>query len=67
MQTDKRLVQLWESRDKLSEAEWEELYKLIFAIIKRSNPSILRSLPDSKEHYIQDFFPVQGIRASQTS
>ena len=56
MQVDNRLVQLWERRDELTEAEWEELYKLIFGILKRSAPSILRSLPESKEHYIQDFF-----------
>ena len=56
MQTDNRLVQLWERRDELTEAEWEELYKLILSILKRSAPSILRSLPESKEHYIQDFF-----------
>ena len=56
MQADHRLVQLWERRDDLTEAEWEELYKLIFGILKRCNPSILRSLPEAKEHYIQDFF-----------
>lgn len=56
MQKNIRLVQLWESRDELSELEWEELFKLIVRILNRSNPSILRSLPENKEHYIQDFF-----------
>lgn len=56
MQVDNRLTQLWDNRDDLVEAEWEELYGLIVRILKRSNPSILRSLPESKEHYIQDFF-----------
>jgi hypothetical protein len=56
MPPDNRLAQLWQSRDDLTEAEWEELYKLIVNILKRSNPSILRSLPEEKEHYIQDFF-----------
>lgn len=56
MQADNHLTPLWERRDNLTEAEWEELYKLIFSILTRSNPSILRSLPESKEHYIQDFF-----------
>ena len=56
MQSDNRLTPLWESREFLTEAEWEELYKLIVDILKRSNPSILRSLPEAKEHYIQDFF-----------
>lgn len=56
MPPDNRLAQLWQNRDDLTEAEWEELYKLIVSILKRSNPSILRSLPEEKEHYIQDFF-----------
>ena len=56
MQSSDRLIQLWKSRDDLTEAEWAELYKLIFGILKRSNPSILGSLPESKENYIQDFF-----------
>jgi hypothetical protein len=56
MQADNRLVQFWEGRDKLTETEWAELYQLVLVILKRSNPSILRSLPESKEHYIQDFF-----------
>lgn len=56
MQAENRLAPLWANRDQLSEAEWEELYKLILSILKRSNPSILRSLPEAKEHYIQDFF-----------
>lgn len=51
-----RFVHLWKSRDALNEAEWEELYRLTFSILSKSNPSILRSLPESKEHYIQDFF-----------
>ncbi len=51
-----RLTQLWAARDELTEAEWEELYKLVFGILSRATPSILRSLPESKEHYIQDFF-----------
>jgi len=55
MHTD-RLLLLWKSRDDLTEAEWGELYKLVFGILKRSNPQILRSLPESKEYYIQDFF-----------
>jgi hypothetical protein len=52
----KQLTHLWQSRDDLTQAEWEALYILVFDILKRSNPSILRSLPESKEHYIQDFF-----------
>jgi len=55
MQAD-RLIQLWKSRDDLTEAEWGELYKLVVSILKRSNPQILISLPENKEYYIQDFF-----------
>lgn len=57
--SDSRLVQLWGSRDQLSEVEWTELYNLVFAILKRSNPNILRSLPESKEQYIQEFFLIK--------
>lgn len=56
MSSNDRLVALWSKRDELSSDEWGELYQLVFRILKRSNPSILRSLPESKEHYIQDFF-----------
>ncbi len=56
MQSNDRLSQLWAARDELTETEWEELYKLVFGILSRANPSILRSLPESREHYIQDFF-----------
>lgn len=56
MPADNRLAQLWQRRDGLNEAEWDELYRLVCVILKRSFPSILRSLPESKEHYIQDFF-----------
>ena len=56
MQSNERLSKLWVARDELTESEWEELYKLTFSILGRSTPSILRSLPESKEHYIQDFF-----------
>ena len=56
MQAITRLTPLWENREALTEAEWEELYRLVFGILSKSNPSILRSLPESKEHYIQDFF-----------
>lgn len=56
MNSSDRLVALWSRRDGLSQDEWTELYQLIVSILKRSNPSILRSLPESKEHYIQDFF-----------
>jgi hypothetical protein len=56
MQDEHRLTPLWDNRDQLSEAQWEELYKLILSILNRSNPSILRSLPEDKGHYIQDFF-----------
>lgn len=56
MQPDNNLTRLWKNRDNLTEAEWIELYKLIISTLKRSNPSILRSLPDPKEHYIEDFF-----------
>jgi hypothetical protein len=56
MPANNRLTPLWENRESLTEAEWEELYRLIFGILSRSNPSILRSLPEPKEHYIQDFF-----------
>lgn len=55
MQVD-RLIQLWKSREDLTEAEWGELYKHVVSILKRSNPQILRSLPENKEYYIQDFF-----------
>lgn len=65
MQADNRLVQLWECRDDITEVEWEELYKLIFGILKRSNPSILRSLPESKEHYIQDFFLLKVLEPTK--
>jgi len=56
MQVNERLKSLWGAREGLSEAEWDELYRLVFSILNRSHPSILRSLPESKEHYIQDFF-----------
>jgi len=56
MQADDRLNPLWNNRENLNEAEWTELYKVIVAILKRSNPSILRSLPEGKAYYIQDFF-----------
>jgi hypothetical protein len=56
MQADNRLSHLWDNREELSESEWEELYILIVKILNRSHPSILSSLPESKEHYIHDFF-----------
>ena len=56
MRADNRLTHLCDNRDDLTPAEWEELYRLIFSILNKSNPSILRSLPEAKEHYIQDFF-----------
>jgi hypothetical protein len=56
MPADTSLAPLWGNRENLTEAEWEELYKLVFSIFKRRNPSIMRSLPESTEHYIQDFF-----------
>lgn len=56
MQENERLTALWSAREELTEDEWEELYRLVFSILNRSNPSILRSLPESKEYYIQDFF-----------
>lgn len=56
MQANNRLTPLWANRESLTEAEWDELYRLIVSILSKSNPSILRSLPESKEHYIQDFF-----------
>ncbi|MDA8416721.1 MAG: hypothetical protein M0Z78_06610 [Betaproteobacteria bacterium] len=59
MLADKRLKHLWGKRDDLTEAGWADLYQLIFGMLKRSNPSILRSLPESKEHYIQDFFLIK--------
>jgi hypothetical protein len=67
MQDNERLSQLWCARDALSEAEWEALYKLVVAILKRSNPSILRSLPESKEHYIQDFFLLKVFEPAKHS
>jgi len=56
IETAERMVQLWRRREVLTEVEWEELYKLVVRILKRSNPQILRSLPEEKENYIQDFF-----------
>ncbi len=56
MQANERLPKLWAARDELTVSEWEELYRLILSILGKSTPSILRSLPESKEHYIQDFF-----------
>jgi len=65
MEADNRLTQLWSNRENLNEAEWTELYKVIVAILKRSNPSILRSLPEAKEHYIQDFFLVKVLEPAK--
>lgn len=62
-----RLSQLWINRDNLTQVEWEELYRLVFGILKRSNPSILRSLPESKEHYIQDFFLLKVFEPAKHS
>lgn len=63
--SDSRLVQLWSSRDHLSEVEWTELYNLVFAILKRSNLSILRSLPESKEYYIQEYFVIRVFESAK--
>jgi hypothetical protein len=51
-----RLIKLWKNRDELQVAEWDELYKLVCSILRKSYPSILQSLPESKENYIQDYF-----------
>lgn len=51
-----KLQALWRDRDKLSESEWEELYREVFRVLTRCTPRILSSLPESRTHYIQDFF-----------
>jgi len=52
------LKELWERRSQLTNAEWEQLYQLVFSVLKRSRGACpeLGSLPSDIKHYIDCFF-----------
>jgi len=53
----KTLAQLWRHRSQFSEdKEWEQLYQLVYRVLKRSRCSELESLPLDITDYIDGFF-----------
>jgi hypothetical protein len=56
------LCTLWESRAQLSKPQWDRLWHLVYQALSRCNPSVLRSLPDTKQDYITDFFLSKVMR-----
>lgn len=53
---DDRLDQLWNRRAQLTEGEWGELHVIVGRILGGYHPSILRSLSEDKDDYINEFF-----------
>lgn len=54
-----KLQALWRRRDRLNEAEWTELYIMVYHILippTRRYASLLNDLPGSDGAYIKDFF-----------
>jgi hypothetical protein len=50
------LIALWAGRGSLSGEQWHRLWALICRVLNRCHPSVLQSLPDTKEDYISEFF-----------
>jgi hypothetical protein len=50
------LIHLWAHRSTIDKAEWERLWKLSMSAVMRCSPSMLRSLPDTKQNYANDWF-----------
>lgn len=56
-QDSQTLIALWIRRkDGLGEVEWQRLFILVRYVLQRCSAPILASLPESREHYIHDFF-----------
>jgi len=51
----KTLIQLWRLRARLSPAEWEQLYQLVYRVIERSH-CLHQLSPLEKRHHIDSFF-----------
>lgn len=51
-----RLKQCWSNRGQLDPRQWEELWMLVFKVLRQCHPSILGTLPDDKQDYITQFF-----------
>ncbi len=61
MKTNEQLKYQWVEWDRLTEAPWTDLFQLTFSVRQQSNPSVPRSLPDTDENYIQQFFLVKDL------
>lgn len=53
---DARINILWNRRSELSEAEWTELYGIVHTVLHQRNFSLLKSLSDDRDDYINSFF-----------
>ena len=50
------LTEYWLRLDILTGKEWEDFYRIVRSALMRCPASELRSLPDSRESYIDEFF-----------
>jgi len=64
--TTNRLSELWSTRDTLGQAEWGELYQIIWKILINYHPSELKGLSAEQEDYIQQFFEEKVLRNTLT-
>lgn len=59
---DSELRDLWKRRSNLNGTEWTRLYAVVWEILIPWRPSILRSLPEDREAYVNDFFQEKVFR-----
>ncbi len=64
---DKELRDLWTRRSDLDETEWVRLYVIVKDALRNWRPSILRSLPEDHETYIEEFFQDKVYRPDLAS
>lgn len=60
-----RLQDLWQRRDRLSEAEWTALYTMTYHLLippSGQNIGLLAKLPEATELYVADFFTEKVFR-----
>lgn len=62
---ESQLLDLWRRRATLSEAEWHELYALVWTTLSNRGADLIARLGGTPEEYIQDFFEDKVLMLGQ--